>query len=158
MIILTHDMLKETISNIEFDFSKQLNNAPFHKLAINLFLRNAMVTILKFSEQIDRFLFQTAILIDWFVCFFDLILYVPSTIFQLNRDGSFWVEPILSYDNCVLLKNHNAVTPVRLEPAASRSRVKHSTTEPLRSHKLGWGHTLLAEMQGGRHRDHIEIN
>ena len=26
---------------------------------------------------------------------FDLILYVPSTIFQLNRDGSSWVEPVL---------------------------------------------------------------
>ena len=26
------------------------------------------------------------------------------------------------------------MTPVRLEPAALRSRVKHSTTEPLRSH------------------------
>ena len=26
------------------------------------------------------------------------------------------------------------MTPVRLEPAASQSRVKHSTTEPLRSH------------------------
>ena len=65
---------------------------------------------------------------------FDLILYVPSTIFQLNRDGSSWVEPVLSWDKCVLLKDHNAVTPVRLEPAASRSRVKHSTTEPLRSH------------------------
>ena len=25
------------------------------------------------------------------------------------------------------------MTPVRLDPAASRSRVKHSTTEPLRS-------------------------
>ena len=31
-----------------------------------------------------------------FVCLFDLILYVPSTIFQLYRDGSFWVEPVLS--------------------------------------------------------------
>ena len=30
-----------------------------------------------------------------------------------------------------LLKDHNAVTLVRLEPAASRSQVKHSTTEPL---------------------------
>ena len=28
------------------------------------------------------------------------------------------------------------MTPVRLEPAASRSRVKHSTTEPLRSLSL----------------------
>ena len=26
----------------------------------------------------------------------DLILYVPSTIFQLCRDGSSWVEPALS--------------------------------------------------------------
>ena len=30
------------------------------------------------------------------VCLFDLILYVPSTIFQLKRDGSSWVEPVLS--------------------------------------------------------------
>ena len=33
---------------------------------------------------------------DAFVCLFDLILYVPSTIFQLIRDGSSWVEPVLS--------------------------------------------------------------
>ena len=59
--------------------------------------------------------------------------YVPSTIFQLNRDRSSWVEPVLSWDRYVLLKDHNAVTPVRLEPTAPRSRVKHSTTEPLRS-------------------------
>ena len=30
------------------------------------------------------------------IVLFDLILYVPSTIFQLNRDGSSWVEPVLS--------------------------------------------------------------
>ena len=71
-----------------------------------------------------------------FVLFlFDLILYVPSTIFQLNRDGSSKVEPVLSYDKCVLLKDHNAVTLVRLEPAVPGSGVKHSTTEPLRSMK-----------------------
>ena len=29
-------------------------------------------------------------------CLFDLILYVPATNFQLNRDGSSWVEPVLS--------------------------------------------------------------
>ena len=33
---------------------------------------------------------------DLFVCLFDLILYVPSTVFQLYRDGSSWVEPVLS--------------------------------------------------------------
>ena len=65
-------------------------------------------------------------------CLFNLILYVPSTIFQLNRDRSSWVEPILSYDKCVLLKDHNSVTPLRLGPAALWSQVKHSTTEPLR--------------------------
>ena len=32
-----------------------------------------------------------------------------------------------------LAQGHNAVTPVRLESAAPLSRVKHSTTEPLRS-------------------------
>ena len=72
-----------------------------------------------------------------FVCLFDLILHVPSTIFQLNRDGSSWVEPVLSWDKCVLLKDHNAVTPMRLEPAASRSQIKHSTTEPLPSLEYG---------------------
>ena len=30
-----------------------------------------------------------------------------------------------------LAQKHNTVTPVRLEPAAPLSRVKHSTTEPL---------------------------
>ena len=33
---------------------------------------------------------------DGFVCKFDLILYVPSTIFHLKRDGSSWVEQVLS--------------------------------------------------------------
>ena len=63
---------------------------------------------------------------------FGLILYVLSTIFQLYRDRSSWVEPVLSLDKCVLLKDHNAVTPVRLELAALWSWVKHSTTELLR--------------------------
>ena len=32
-----------------------------------------------------------------------------------------------------LAQGHNAVPPVRLEPAIPRSKVKHSTTEPLGS-------------------------
>ena len=32
----------------------------------------------------------------FFFVFFYLILYVPSIIFQLNRDGSSWVELVLS--------------------------------------------------------------
>ena len=35
-----------------------------------------------------------------------------------------------------LAQRHNVVTPVRLEHEAPRSRVKHSTTEPLRSYYL----------------------
>ena len=35
-----------------------------------------------------------------------------------------------------LAQGHNAVTPVRLEPGAPQSQVKHSTTEPLHSHPL----------------------
>ena len=35
-----------------------------------------------------------------------------------------------------LAQGHKAVTPVRLEPADLRSRVKHSTAEPLRSLQL----------------------
>ena len=31
-------------------------------------------------------------------CLFDLILYVPSTIFQLYQDRSSWVEPVISKD------------------------------------------------------------
>ena len=59
-----------------------------------------------------------------FVCLFDLILYVPSTIFQLNRDRSSLVEPVLSKDKCVLLKDHNAVTLVR----PSKERVNQYVT------------------------------
>ena len=33
---------------------------------------------------------------DILFVFFDLILYVPSTIFPLNRGGSSWVEHVLS--------------------------------------------------------------
>ena len=35
---------------------------------------------------------------DLFLCLFlfDFILYIPSTIFQLCRDGSSWVKPVLS--------------------------------------------------------------
>ena len=41
-----------------------------------------------------------------------------------------WTSTMLGL---MFLLKDNAVTPVRLEPAAPRYRVKHSTTEPLRS-------------------------
>ena len=67
-----------------------------------------------------------------------LILYAPVNNFQLCRDESSLVEPVLSKDKCVLLRDtmcltqgHNTETPVMLEPAAHWSPVMHSTTEPL---------------------------
>ena len=47
------------------------------------------------SEIFASILFSQIALKDIWVCFV-LILNVPSTIFQLNRDGSSWVEPVLS--------------------------------------------------------------
>ena len=64
-------------------------------------------------------------------CFVLFDFFVPSTNFQLYSDVSSWIGPVLSYNKCVLLKDHNAVTQVRLEPAALLSPVKHSTAEPL---------------------------
>ena len=43
-------------------------------------------------QSIVEFLFR----IPKIYCLFDLILYVPSSIFQLYRDGSSWVEPVIS--------------------------------------------------------------
>ena len=45
------------------------------------------------TKIVDR---EVCLFVCLFVCLIDLILYVPSTIFQLNRDGSSWVEPVLS--------------------------------------------------------------
>ena len=58
---------------------------------------------------------------------FDLILYVPSTIFQLCRDRSTLVEPDTKQRLMCLAQGHNTVMPVRLELATSRSQVNHST-------------------------------
>ena len=41
-------------------------------------------------------------------------------------------------------QGHNAVTPVKLEPPAIQSRVKHSTTKPLRSLSHAYDETSLS--------------
>ena len=116
-----------------FDFGKAVFDMSLHVHCLFFLYHNSRSKIIVRIGATYQGSAQWAQLM--FVCFVCLILYVPSTIFQLYRDVSSWVEPVLSYDKCVLLKDHNAVTPVRLEPAALRSRVKHSTTEPLRSQK-----------------------
>ena len=63
---------------------------------------------------------------------FDLILYVQVKIFLDMLGRVFLGRASTKQGLMCLAQGHNAVTPVRLEPATPRSRVKHST-EPLRS-------------------------
>ena len=55
----------------------------------------------------------TGFIIMFLLCLI-LFLKSQSTIFQLCRDGSSWVEPVLSYDYC-FTQGHNTVTPERPE-------------------------------------------
>ena len=48
----------------------------------------------RYKRQIYAIDFNQIFLVAYL---FDLILYIPSAIFQLNRDGSSWVEPVLSF-------------------------------------------------------------
>ena len=66
--------------------------------------------------------------------------------------GLFFPYPTRNAIIIFCLFDYNAVTPVRLEPAAPQSTVKHSTTEPLRSNQListfystGWCKKILDE-------------
>ena len=61
-------------------------------------------------------------------CLFNLIIYVPSSIFQLCRDRSSWVEPVLSEDECVLLKE---TTQWRRWGSIPRPRGLEPSTIPL---------------------------
>ena len=56
-----------------------------------------------------------------------------------------------------LAQGHNTVTPVRLEPAAPRSRVKHFTTEPLRS-LVRFVHSANASSEGSDKLEHLRIH
>ena len=64
---------------------------------------------------------------------FDLILYVPVSNFSVVSGQVFLGLTSTKQGLMCLAQGHNAVTPVRLEPATPRSRDMHSTTEPLHS-------------------------
>ena len=63
------------------------------KQKLVFFFKNSYKNLPKAKNQVFGVL-KSARLVCF--CLFDLILYIPSTIFQLNRDGSSWVEPVLS--------------------------------------------------------------
>ena len=65
--------------------------------------------------------------------FFYLILYAPVNNISVMLGRVFLGWTNTKQGLMCLAQGHNAVTPVRLEPTALRSRVKHSTSEPLRS-------------------------
>ena len=82
-----------------------------------------------------RFIFlfifnNNGMLLLLFVCFDSLC---PINNLSVIKGQVFLGGTSTKLELMCLAQGHNAVTPVRLEPAALRSRVKHSTTELLRS-------------------------
>ena len=77
--------------------------------------------------------------------FFLLLSFLSISFFHFYRSyhlptfSLFKPQPIraiiVKCDGSVYHIDVDAVTPMRLEPVVFRSRVKHSTTEPLRSHQ-----------------------
>ena len=70
----------------------------------------------------------------WFCClfvWFDSLRPINNLSVMKGRVFLGWTSTKLGL--MCLAQGHNTVMPVRLEPAAPRSRVKHSTTEPLPS-------------------------
>ena len=63
-------------------------------------------------------------------CLFDLILYVPVNNLSDMSGRVFLGLTSTKQGLMYLAHGHKAVTPVRQEPAALPSEVKHSTTEP----------------------------
>ena len=59
--------------------------------------KNLIIYLRDYHVLNSAFISETLFFFVFFCfLFFYLILYVPSTIFQLNRDGSSWDEPVLS--------------------------------------------------------------
>ena len=70
-----------------------------------------------------------------YFCLFDLILYIPVNNLSVISGQVFLGWTSTNQGLMCLAQGHNAVMPMRLEPAALQARVKHSTTEPLCSQK-----------------------
>ena len=105
--------LKSWFKKKSADNNKSINNYPACRY---LMLPAAVVA----DTHMDR-------LINW-------PLHVYVFVCPINNlSGINWVEPVLSYDWCVLLKDTTHSDAGEAPTPAFRSRVKHSTTEPLHS-------------------------
>ena len=85
------------------NFNRRHHEKQFFEIILNLdqwFKRKCRLKVFLIwssgSPFVQRSVTICAILVEGLFVLFDLILYVPSTIFQLNRDGSSLVEPALS--------------------------------------------------------------
>ena len=74
-------------------FSKELDVAGFSNICDLLICIQSH--IFTYVQHLNTVVYQSVHTLCIF-CLFDLILNVPSTIFQLCRDRSSWVEPVLS--------------------------------------------------------------
>ena len=106
------------------------------------------VTFEKYSKILAFFTLKTPsyltfVLLSQDFCLFDLILYMLVNNFSVMSGSVFLGWTSTKQGLVCLAQGHNALTPVRLEPAALPSLVKHYTTEPLCSlvesrHNLLW--------------------
>ena len=93
------------------------------------------------NDRCHRICFPVSNIQNWEIGWLCWGLTSQSTIFQSCRDGAITSWVINQYFRGVkcLAQGHNTAA-VGLEPRTSRSGVRHSTTEPPRSPKIGKCH------------------
>ena len=98
-VIMARKSMKYRFSKCRF-LSKDLPHLDITKLCLLLCTFLLILIFVVIPESVSRTLTEQELACKTWACaslfLFDLTLYVPSTIFQLNRDGSSWVEPVLS--------------------------------------------------------------
>ena len=98
-IWLSNSENKKNNSNLHYELNSKITvNAAVLPNNMGNFISDMLKTKVQMHSQISSFAinYLDRIIDIGHLCLFDLILYVPSTIFKLNRDGFSWVEPVLS--------------------------------------------------------------
>ena len=103
-------------------FTKSLSDFGVLALILSVWTINSLVLVVRFQIPL---VYVDLLVMCWFVCLFGLILYVPVNIF-FSYVGT-GLPGLTSTMSCSKTQRSD-------EHATPRSRDKHSTTEPLRSH------------------------
>ena len=123
-----------------------LNVVPLlllHELTVTL----ANIVNAAVKMPIDMFYSNSGTIANYWMtllpnCFTILLDYDMFCYSVRSSTSTLYIEPVLTKQWLMCIsQGHNAVTPVRLEPATFRSQNKHSTTEPMRS-LLNWLQSL----------------